>query len=602
MTVRSLCLTLAMASLTVLSAPVAAHEDDRDRDRGRDDLRSVLRDTAHGPVIGTPDDDGTYAWKGVPFAKPPVGPLRWKPPVDPVRWKYPRVTRDFANACAQTGRLFSPGANNRYDATIGSTLGTTVGSEDCLYLNIWQPVSRHGGGKKGHDPQGNDKLPVIVFVHGGSNIVGYTADPVYDGAALARAAQAVVVTVNYRMGVFGFFNAPVLKTGDAIEDSGNFAMLDIRKALQFVQNNIRQFGGDPGNVTLMGQSAGAVNVYAMLTSPLVVNAPRPLFHRAVPLSGGLSLAEQLQPVGSLATLAPASAYEFQANALLQQLLIVDGLAADAASAAAYIASQPPGKMAAYLRGKTAHQLLDTVFTRLTPFGIGGAGPVPDGAVLPVNPVGEIQAGRYLRVPVLAGNTRDEAKLFPSLLNLSPGLGGVSGRLLTDAQVFALQYRYRPDDAPQTAVTDWIPGVYLPVTAPYTGFNARTDLLNNYFFIPSRNHILAAIRAQQNELWYFQFDWAREPYPFDEIYGAAHAFELPFFFGNFGPSLFSRVVNSKANRPGRLELSNAMMRSLGAFARRGDPNDPAALGVTWPIWPATLHFDATLTQKVIRVTP
>ena len=132
----------------------------------------------------------------------------------------------------QNGRLYGPGANNRYDATIATTLNTPVGSEDCLYLNIWRPANH------------KDDLPVIVFVHGGSNISGYTADPVYDGAALARTANAVVVSVNYRLGIFGFFNQPQLKTGDPLDDSGNFAMLDILKALQFIRHNIRNFGGD----------------------------------------------------------------------------------------------------------------------------------------------------------------------------------------------------------------------------------------------------------------------------------------------------------------------------------------------------------------------
>ena len=98
----------------------------------------------------------------------------------------------------------------------------------------------------------------------------------------------------------------------------------------------------------------------------------------------------------------------------------------------------------------------------------------------------------------------------------------------------------------------------------------------------------------------RFDWDEEPAPFNDIYGAAHAFDLPFLFGNFGPSLFSNIANSTANRPGRLALSQAMMRSLGAFARRGDPNSPHALGVTWPAWPSTLIFDATPIAKAITV--
>ena len=220
---------------------------------------------------------GTYAWKGVPFAKAPVGDLRWKAPVDPEGWKKPRKTQQFGNACVQYGRIYGPGANNRYDPTIGTTLNQAVGSEDCLYLNIWRrPIgegttravtmrSDHG---HGHHDDANGGRPVIVFVHGGSNVSGYTADPVYDGAALARAANAVVVTVNYRLGIFGFLNVAQLKSGtDAQEDSGNFALLDIIKALQFIRHDIAKFGGNPSNVTLMGQSAGAVNVYALLTTP-----------------------------------------------------------------------------------------------------------------------------------------------------------------------------------------------------------------------------------------------------------------------------------------------------------------------------------------------
>jgi para-nitrobenzyl esterase len=543
------------------------------------------RRTEFGIVVGSDDSatTGAYAWKGVPFAAPPVAALRWKAPLDPQPWESPRPAQQFGNACVQFGRIYGPGANNRYDATIGTTLNQAVGSEDCLYLNIWRPATLHGG------------LPVIVFVHGGSNVSGYTADPVYDGAALAKAANAVVVTVNYRLGIFGFLNVPQLKSGDVVEDSGNFALLDILKALQFVNRNIARFGGNPANVTLMGQSAGAIDVYAMLTSPLIVNGHPKLFHRAVPLSGGISLASNLPP-GRIPTLNPASVALAQGNALLVNQLIVDGLATDTASAQAYIASHTPAQIADYLRSKSPASLLFTLLTRLAVLGLSGSGPIPDGAVLPTDPIAAINAGQYLRVPVLAGNTRDEAKLFPTFLTL---LGGPSGRLVTDAQLFAIQFSYDPDAAPQITIQQWIPAFYLPVTTPGTGFNARTDLLNSIFFIASRDNVLNALKGQQSEVWYYRFDWDQEPAPFDDIYGAAHAFDLAFVFGNFGPSLFSRIANSTANRPGRLELSEAMMQSLGAFAHTGDPNAPA-LGVTWPVWPSTLKFDATPTHKVISV--
>ena len=117
----------------------------------------------------------------------------------------PKATQKFGNACVAVRPHLRPGRNNTYDATIGTTLNQTVGSEDCLYLNIWRPASDDGN------------LPVIVFVHGGSNVSGYTADPVYDGAALAKTANAVVVTVNYRLGIFGFLDLPQLKTGTDAE-------------------------------------------------------------------------------------------------------------------------------------------------------------------------------------------------------------------------------------------------------------------------------------------------------------------------------------------------------------------------------------------------
>ncbi len=152
----------------------------------------LLRSTTYGQVLGSADASAaTWAWKGIPFAQPPVGNLRWKAPAEPQAWSTAREATRFGNACLQNGRIYGPGSNNTYDATIGTTLNTPVGSEDCLTLNVWRPAGDATG------------LPVIFFVYGGSNISGYTADPVYDGAALAKAANAVVVTANYRVGPLG---------------------------------------------------------------------------------------------------------------------------------------------------------------------------------------------------------------------------------------------------------------------------------------------------------------------------------------------------------------------------------------------------------------
>lgn len=546
----------------------------------------TTRATEYGWIDGTVDaGTKTLSWKGIPYAKPPVGELRWRAPADPDKWSSVLSTKAFGNACSQYGRIYGPGANNKYDETIGTTLNTAVGNEDCLYLNIWRPANN---GKK---------LPVIVFFHGGSNVSGYTADPMYEGANLAQRTNSVVVTVNFRLGILGFLNLPQLKAGaDVDTQSGNFAILDSIKSLEFLNRNIENFGGDPGNVTIMGESAGAINVYALLTSPRLANAPKKLFHRAVPLSGGLSLASNLPP-GTIPTMSPAATYAAQGNALLHQLLIVDGKATDVASAQAYAASQTEQQIAAYLRSKTPAQLFSVLLTRLAQQGLAGSGPIPEGAIVAGNPVNAIYSHQYVKVPVLAGNTRDEGKLFPGFLPLVGGTG--SARAVTDAQLFANHFSYKPNDPPQTAIEQWITPSYLPADAPVTGFTARAEQFNRVFFLASRDNILNALKSKQADVWYYRFDWDEQPAPWNVIYGAAHLFDLPFVFGNFTPSLMANIMNTTANKPGRLELSDAMMRSIGAFARHGNPNNDA-LGVFWPTWPTGLIFDATQTQKVIGV--
>lgn len=544
-----------------------------------------LRSTAYGLVNGVNDaaNSGTYFWKGIPFAKAPVGALRWKAPVEPDAWGNTLSTTTFGNACVQYGRIYGPGSNNTYDATIGTTLNTAVGSEDCLTLNIWRPATA------------DNNLPVIYFIYGGSNVSGYTADPVYDGANLAKTANAVVVTANYRVGLFGWLNLPQLKGGtNPNDDSGNFGSLDNVKTLQFINKNITNFGGNPGNVTVMGQSAGAINVYALLVSPLTVGAN--LFHRAIPISGGISLASEL-PAGSIATLTPASTTLAQGNALLYNLLIADGRATDTASAQAYVATQTNAQISDYMRSKKPSEIFTVLLTKLAGLGLSGSGPIPEGTVIPPDPVAAISAGKYNKVPILASNTRDEAKLFASFLALSPVLGGQPGLIVNDATRFSMMSNFKPDAAPTLTVNDLINPIYLPVNAPSSGYNAKTNLLNSIFFIPSRDNVLNALKSQQANVWYYQFNWALEPTPWNDVYGAAHAFDLPFIFGNFGPSVFSNAVNSTANKAGRLALSSAMMASIAAFARNGDPNN-AALGVTWPVWPQRINFDADLSKTQI----
>lgn len=534
-----------------------------------------VRETAYGTVRGVDASasTGTYAWKGIPFARPPVGELRWQPPVAPVAWSGERDATRFGNACLQMGRLYGPGANNRFDDTIGQTLGTPVGSEDCLTLNIWRPATTQ------------DNLPVLLFLHGGSAISGYTADPVYDGAALARSANAVVVTANYRLDVLGFFQMPQLHTGTQAY-TGNYALLDNVQALSFIQRNIANFGGNAGNVTLMGQSAGAGNVLALLTSPRAAG----LFHKALPISGGTSLATQL-PANSIPTLNPASKYAAQSAALLAALVQADGLASDTMGAAVVIAGWTPAQTASYLRGKDGRVVLQTVLRA----GLTGSGPIPDNVVLPSDPIAEMAAGRYHKVPVLSGYTADEAKLFAPFLAL---LGGKPGMKISDAERFAMTQAFNPDAATTLTVADIIDPSYLPVTAPGTGYNARMKLLGSVFIEPSRDNLLNTLRTQQANVWSYQFNWAQQPAPWNDVYGAAHGFDLPFVFGNFGPSLLAKAANSTANQPGRLALSAVMMDSVRAFVHTGNPNH-AGLGQEWQPWPRKFIFDAD--QKAARLS-
>jgi para-nitrobenzyl esterase len=224
-------------------------------------------------------------------------------------------------------------------------------------------------------------------------------------------------------------------------------------------------------------------------------------------------------------------------------------------------------------------------------------PVPDGWIVATDPIAAIRAGRYVHVPVLAGHTRDETKLFPQLFAIRPDLGGTSGRRLDDAAVFALVSRYDAEAAPQTTIEQWVPQVYLPASTPGTGFDARAAELDRLWFAAIRDDVLNALRTQQSQVWAYEFEWDALPPPFDSIFGAAHTFDLPFVFGNFGPSLYSRILFSRSNEPGRLALSRAMQAALGAFARTGDPNHPS-LRTNWPVWPGRLVFDADAAAALI----
>ena len=218
-----------------------------------------------GGIEGVPSGvPGVLVFRGVPYARPPVGPLRWRPPQPPVAWSGVRRADGVAPCCQQ-----APWSAPPWTAEFVTQERTR---EDCLDLNLWTAQA-----------PGKTKLPVLVWLHGGSLTGGSGAVAVYDGAQLARRGL-VVVTVNYRLGALGLLAHPGLSAESPRHVSGNYGLLDCIAALQWVRGNIAAFGGDPGRVTLAGQSAGAELVSALMRSPLATG----LFHRAILMSGGSS--------------------------------------------------------------------------------------------------------------------------------------------------------------------------------------------------------------------------------------------------------------------------------------------------------------------------
>jgi para-nitrobenzyl esterase len=480
-----------------------------------------LVQTTCGPVLGVALRDGAVQrFLGLPYAQPPVGELRWKAPQPPAAWTDVRRADAYGAACAQRGGMYGPPPIGKpWGPGNIETYGKPVGSEDCLTLNIWRPVSAQ-------------PLPVILWVHGGSNVAGFSADPIYDAERLAVAANAVVVTINYRLGIFGWFTHPSLHDGDPLTASGNYGNLDIIQALRFVQANAAAFGGDPGNVTAMGQSAGAINVYALMASPLA----KDLFHKAIVLSGLIGDASK-----------PQEGHEY---------------AGKLAAAAGYTKTEGDAGLGAYLKSKSANELLGLQIRdeklRKAPGGFG------DGTVFPTDVGKAFDEGRFNQVPTLVGVTRDEAKLF---------LRGTYK--VTDAQRFTLMTGSDPNAPPSVQTSDILSG-----WMPRFLYNASSSTLTA-LLMRGVTRSVNRVSKYEPRVYVYRFDWDEAPEPWKTLYGAAHAIDLPFVFGNFTNNFFAMDF-SEANRPGREALSQMMMGSIGAFVRSGDPNT-AGLPVKWPAW-------------------
>jgi para-nitrobenzyl esterase len=418
--------------------------------RGAGSAPTVKIDT--GKLEGK--SDGTIsAFLGIPFAKPPVGDLRWKPPVKPAKWKGVRKATEFGSRCMQ-GRI--------YDDMIFRDPGP---SEDCLYLNVWTPAKL---GKS------KDKLPVMVWIYGGGFAAGATSEPRQDGTNLAKEG-VVVVSMNYRLGIFGFFAHPELAKESSHNATGNYGLMDQSAALEWVKRNIAQFGGDPDNVTIFGESAGSVDVCLHMASP----HSRGLFHRAISESGACTTRRR--------TAAEALA---QGSALAATV----GCSEDDALAC--------------LRDAPIAELLEAASTAY--------GPVVDGDFLPEQTRTLFDRGEIAPVPYMIGANSDE------------GTGFILDALAVSETTYLdeLAARFTP---PVEEIAALYPASdYAEAPSPY--FAALAAAVGDSRFVCSAQD--TAVRAAAAGLPVFVYNFTVPLDGPDGFLGAAHASELGFVFGTW----------------------------------------------------------------------
>ena len=496
----------------------------------------ALRPVDEGNAAGWLNEAGGHSWRGLPYAAPPVGALRWKPPQSFVPWQGTRDALQPGSPCIQYGWAMGG---------VGSD-GSHEGSEDCLFLNIDAP-------RMDAAQAAAARLPVMVWIHGGANTVGHAAG--YDGSRLAASQNVVVVSINYRLGPFGWFVLPRGASAgvpDPLEGSGNWGTLDTLEALRWVQSHIAAFGGDPANVTVFGQSAGGTNALALLVSPMSEG----LLHRVIVQSLGFGLA-QMPRVSHYAD-DPQPGGPWSSAEILLKALVQAGRASDRASARTLADTLSADEIATFLRGMDPWALYalyhpSNIETDLFPTVI------QDGAVLRQGAVEELLAdpARHLSVPTMLGVTRDEPKLFmafdPRLVTTLAG----APIWIRDTDAYEREAHYRAEL--------W-----------------RANGVDR----PAR-----ALSAAGAALFAYRWDWRDEGRFFgvidgSKLIGAAHGLEIPFVFGSFDSWPGKDVLFSEENRPARMVLSEAMMSYWAEFAAHGNPGRGRDGTLPqWPAWPA-----------------
>ena len=553
-------------SILVLSLFLIAGCSDSGNSDGAD---KFIRSTNFGSVSGIAYTNNTIAWLGIPYAKPPTATngLRWKVPQYPDSWDGILPSLKSPSECEPCSQM---GAHPITWETTGP-----IGSEDCLMLGIWRPNNNE------------TNLPVYFWIHGGSNNYGGLFQ--IDGSVIASRSNMVVVAIQYRLGPFGWISHPSLRTGGAgneENDSGDFGTMDTIKALEWVRDNIESFGGDPSNILIAGESAGAHNVMNLILSPLATG----LFHKALHQSEGMRLRT-------------VAAGESDAKKFISNLLAIDGLT-----------EVPGGDTKAYLEGKTAENIVEGYWHNEPP----SSSAFRDGYVIPDDTtVGTIESGVYNKVPIILGCNMDEMKFYlplqgPAVKNayLTPDYG-VKVPIPSGPYTWMDLFKVLIPDLVSDSALVTKDSVTLDDVIPtqtdrdlYTASNYIGTLNSK---VKSVDDFARAFKGQANQHVYaYLLKWdGADGSDYQFALGAAHATDLPFFFG-LDTDIYGGAAFSPSNDTvGRQALSAAIMKYVDNFVRAGDPN-----GTDLPQWdewsnipdePKMIEWDSTETAIDIKMS-
>ena len=458
--------------------------------------RTIRAQTAAGTVEGF-TRDGVNRWRSIPYARPPVGRLRFRAPRPAQPWSGVRHCHGFTGCSPQQRRYTMLGVG-RYQPM----------SEDCLTLNVVTPEAPSA-----------EPLPVMLFIHGGGYIMGSSATPLYDGAALARRG-CVYVSVNYRLGALGCVDLSSLSTPDIPIDS-NLFLRDLVLALQWVRDNIAQFGGDPDNVTIFGESAGACIAATLLGVP----AADGLFARAIAESPASGLVRSKE-------IAAEFAQRFAG------LLGVRG--EDAAEALLRV---PAAQLV-----EVQHQLIEQgMENRLGAFPIG---PVIGDDCLPIDPVEAMRTGRAHRVPLIVGTNAEEGRLFTRFLKMLPTNESMIEELLAETE----------------------PGARERITAAYPDYPSAAACiqLGGDFAFSSAAWQIAEAHSGHAPTYLYRYDYAPRTLRWSGL-GATHATELLAVFDVYR-TRFGALLTAAADQRAALRVSNQVQRRWRSFSRTGVPGD------------------------------